>query len=167
MAPKNTSTHMLGPHRVYIDDDIVYLTFCGQLAMPWAGQFVELCEATVMRRGYALLLLDCRDAMAAGQDARRAVVDWLRDRADRVALAGFAADTTTRGFLSLMVRGAALLSRQPLTVGFFDNEMAARVCLIKQRRSLIERTGSVPPAARPATGEPDPAPLSAVKAKGG
>lgn len=167
MALKNTSTHMLGPHRVYIDDDIVYLTFCGQLAMPWAGQFVELCEATVMRRGCALLLLDCRDAMAAGQDARRAVVDWLRDRADRLALAGFSADTTTRSFLSLMVRGAALLSRQPLTIDFFDNEMAARVCLIKKRRGLSERTGGASPGARPVTGELDPAQVAGAKAKGG
>ena len=92
--------------------------------------------AVAQRYGYALTMIDARDATSMSAQARRTSADLNRRQPLRSANAIFGANLITRTVATLLWRAVSLISTQRADLAFFATESEALAWLDLQRLKL-------------------------------
>lgn len=129
----------VGPHRVEIEDDVFWVRWRDN--NPELGPLVQIYERLagfIAERGYALALFDLSLAGIPGNELRRYVGQWVRQRGpNTLAIASYGMGEPLRTLMALLNHGLALFqgSGQPMAA-LCSSESEARSWLAAQRTRL-------------------------------
>jgi len=144
-----SSSGKIGTHTYSVEQDTLYIVNHGPFDAEEACSFLAIYQQVYDRHDYLLIMLDLRDSGPASPEARRALVDWAKTRANTVALAAISGSTVARTTLTLIFSAMRVLSRQVPQLGFFATEAEARDWLVRQRprlRSHAKHQGRLEPS---------------------
>lgn len=115
-----------GPHRYYIDGDVVYWRIIGVLDHDHTAQLLAAVDGVLACSSYVLLLVDGTYAHNLSPEARRYYAEWLRHASNpKRAAIFFRASAEMKAFLALARRGGELLSSKHSGIELVDDEAAA------------------------------------------
>jgi hypothetical protein len=116
----------VGPHRYYVDGDVVYFRMMGVLEEDHTVQLLAAVDGVLGHSSHVLLLIDGTHAHNLAPEARRRYAEWLRQASNpKRAAIFFRANGEMKAFLALARRGGELLSSNHSGIEIVDDEAAA------------------------------------------
>jgi hypothetical protein len=124
----------IGRHRVRDLAGIAFVECHGQISLEDAKLMTVFFEEVSARAGCFLLLVDLRESIAPGPEARKWLVDWTADR--RGATACIGGSTGVNVVASLLNRAVRLIHGNAMPMEMFKIEVQAIAWLREKQRQM-------------------------------
>jgi len=124
-ASNLTERTPIGRHRLFQDGPILLFENQGDFSFPDAAQATAVYSEIIQQHGYLLLLLDFTHAGNVDLQSRRHLVEWGKQYVDRSCIAVFGGNIVFRTTFRLVINAIRMLSEQPLTARFCNNQAEA------------------------------------------
>lgn len=125
----------LGPAVVEVDEDTVFLNHQSTWTASNLGGFLALLEQIRAEHGCVFAVSDVSAGLSISADARKRIAAWARDHTlDATVMVN--ASLAARAVVTLLMRGAQLISGKTSLVYFANTQEEARAIIDRERARL-------------------------------
>jgi hypothetical protein len=136
----------LGPHRYRLEGEILNWQPCGVVEAEHAEAVTAILVSQGKKYGAVYILMSGQQLLRITPAARAACARELKGRRVAIIIGFYGAGLVARTALTMIVRGAAVLSNTTVCTLFADTEAAARAYLAAERGRLLAERAHRPPA---------------------
>lgn len=134
----------VGPHCLWIEDDVLVIVLQGTLAADHARVINQFGLDLIQKHGYSLILVDAHAATYVTVETRRLAAAFRREHPVPTANAVVGLNLVVRSLATLVYRGLALIDQAPQLMETFKSAAEARAWLAAQRPSLRAQAARAP-----------------------